>query len=142
MRMMKTLLMLGMAGALMLGSGIALASQPPYRALTKAEQASGKWQSVTYPQISGTVTAMTTQSPTSLTVRSGNGQAERTVRVELNGQTMIRQGLFAERPADIKVGSHVWVDYEQVKGKLVADSVRILDPVVPAMREPEGPDVR
>jgi hypothetical protein len=141
MRMMKTMMTLGIAVALMLGAGVALAAQPAYRALTKAEQASGAWQPVTYPQLSGKVTAITTQSPTMLTIQIGKDEP-RVVRVALNGQTMIRQGLFAERPADIQVGSHVWVDYERVQGKRVADRVRILDPMVRAMREPEGPDYR
>jgi hypothetical protein len=139
---MKVMTVLLMAGTLLLGAGSALAANPEYRALSKAEMTSGTWQPVTYSHITGKVTAIATQSPTTLTIQSGNGQAERTVRVALNDQTVIRQGLFAERPADIKVGSHVWVDYEQVKGKLVADRIKILDPPVPSMHEPEGPDYR
>lgn len=144
MRMMKTktMMMLGVAGALMLGSGIALASQPAYRALTKAEQASGAWKPVIYRQISGEVTAISKASPMTLTITGSKGEAERAVRVELNDQTMIRQGLFGKGPADIRVGSHVWVDYQRVNGKLTADNLTILDPAVRAIKEPEGPDIR
>ena len=141
MRMMKTMMTLGMAVALMLGAGMALASQPAYRALTKAEQASGKWQPVSYPQISGEVIAISKASLMTLTITGPKGEAERAIRVELNGQTMIRQGLFDKGPADIHVGSHVWVDYQRANGKLVADNIQILDPPV-AVKGIEGPDIR
>ena len=76
-----------------------------------------------------------TSTATILTIRVREPNTpKRDIRVELVGQTPVRQGILAKHPNDLTVGSHVWLDCEQENGKLKADEMGILDPPVPLMR--------
>jgi len=75
-----------------------------------------------------------TATSTTLTIRVMQPNTpKRDIRVELMGQTPVRQGILARRPNDLTVGSHVWLDCEQQEGKLKADEMGILDPPVPVL---------
>ncbi len=143
MRSVKRVIALLTAGALWLGAGAALAAQPQDAAPTGAEMASGPWQLIPSFRITGRVAEIAGHSPTTLTVVGIiDGLSNRSVRLELTDSTRIRQGPLQKGPADLHVGSLVWVHCEQDKGPIVAEDIQILDPVVPSVTEAEGPGYR
>jgi len=77
--------------------------------------------------VRGEVTAVETTAKT-LTVKTMRNKKEDIIGVEVPGAVKITQGKAVKTLADIKVGDHVWVKYDRMSDKLVADTIHILPP--------------
>ena len=73
------------------------------------------------------VTAVETTAKT-LTVKTMRNKEEDIIGVEVPDAVKITQGKAVKTLADIKVGDHVWVKYDRMSDKLVADTIHILPP--------------
>jgi len=77
--------------------------------------------------VRGEVTAVETTAKT-LTVKTMRSKKEEIVGVDVPDMVKITQGKSAKTLADIKVGDHVWMKYDRMSKKLVADEIHILPP--------------
>ena len=77
--------------------------------------------------VRGEVTAVETTAKT-LTVKTMRNKKEEIVGVEVPDTAKITQGKTAKALSDIKVGEHVWMKYDRMSDKLVADQIHILPP--------------
>ena len=77
--------------------------------------------------VRGEVTAVETTAKT-LTVKTMRNKKEDIIGVEVPDAVKITQGKVAKTLADIKVGDHVWMKYDRMSDKLVADTIHILPP--------------
>ncbi len=116
------------AGSLALGAGQALASKQA------AQPAEVSKPSVRQPErtsevrrIRGEVTAVMPDVKT-MVVRGMEGKKALTVGVDVTEKTIIREGKAAKTLADIKAGDRVWLKYDRLTDKLVAEQIRILKP--------------
>ena len=75
--------------------------------------------------VRGEVTAVETMAKT-LTVKTMRNKMEDIIGVEVPDAVKISQGKAAKTLADIKVGDHVWMKYDRMSNKLVADTIHIL----------------
>jgi hypothetical protein len=146
------------AGSLALGAGLALAataeSKTPDTAKspaatapasasaekeateTKAEQKAEKAQAAKERgekevaadrTVRGEVTAVETAAKT-LTVKTMRNKKEEIVGVDVPDIVKITEGKATKTLADIKVGDRVWMKYDRMSSKLVADEIHILPP--------------
>jgi hypothetical protein len=101
---------------------------------TKAEQKAekarvakekGKKEVAADHTVRGEVTAVETTAKT-LTVKTMRNKKEETIGVEVPDTVKITQGKTARTLSDIKVGEHVWMKYDRMSDKLVADTIHIL----------------
>lgn len=157
MREGKVWLALLAAGALTLGAGVTLAAtgqKAPEAAKTpavsstpvapgtpeaketkagqqaeKAQALHGKGEKETALDrfVRGEVTAVEPTAKT-LTVKALRGKAPATVGVEVPDTATITQGKATKTLADLQVGDRVWMKYDRMRDKLVADQIRILKP--------------
>lgn len=132
MRGVKPLMAMLAASSLILGAGVVLASteagKTPEGSKTSAMQAMSKAE---VRRVRGEVTAVEpSASPMTLTMKSQEGKEVLTVGVDVTDTTIIREGKVRKSLADIKVGDRVWMKYERIDGKLVAESIRILKPTM------------
>jgi len=77
--------------------------------------------------VRGDVTAVETTAKT-LTVKTMRNKKEDIIGVEVPDAVKITQGKAAKTLADIKVGDHVWMKYDRMSDKLVADTIHIVPP--------------
>ena len=63
-----------------------------------------------------------------LTVKTMRNKKEDIIGVQVPDAVKITQGKAAKTLADIKVGDHVWMKYDRMSDKLVADTIHILPP--------------
>ncbi len=145
--MRRTILMLAVlvAGAPSLGVGVTLASAGTGSA--KGPQASA----VTAPQagkaielhgITGKLVAVDPGTRTVVVKGTVVGDPTyETVSVTVTGTSSIRHGWFHRNLSDLKVGEQVRMVYQGTDHGWVADSIRILNPLV-AVKGMEGPDNR
>jgi hypothetical protein len=133
------LLALGSLPAFAAGWGASYGTPGPAKApMAKQEMEQG----MLYPRVDAQVLAIDrTASPMMLTVRVMQGTTEHTLRLELTGNTTVRQGLFVRSLDAVKVGDHIWLDYERNNGTLIANEIGLLNPPV-AVLGTEGPDVK
>ncbi len=101
-----------------------------YKAEPKAEKApmaKGKAEKEVAADriVRGEVTAVEATAKT-LSVKTMRNKKEETVGVEVPETVKITQGKAAKTLADIKVGDRVWMKYDRMSDKLVADQIRIL----------------
>ncbi len=75
--------------------------------------------------VRGQVAAVEATAKT-LSVKTMRNKKEETVGVEVPDTVKITQGKAVKTLADIKVGDRVWMKYDRMSGKLVADQIRIL----------------
>lgn len=123
--------------------GIALAEDAYPAAGTAAVGGQATWNTTGLERVEGEIVGIARASGAStLTVRvvEPNNQMQ-DIQVDLPDRTPVSQGILAKHASDLTVGSHVWLDYEQRSGKVVADEIGILDPPVPVWGT-EGPDIR
>jgi Cu/Ag efflux protein CusF len=124
------------AGSLVLGAGLALAatteSKAPEPAKTPAvaapaapAKASGEKEVAADRSVRGEVTAVETTAKT-LTVKAMRNKKEDIIGVDVPDSAKITQGKAAKTLADIKVGDRVWMKYDRMSDKLVADQIHIL----------------
>lgn len=154
MRATKVVMALLTAGALCLGAGAAMAATGESKAPeapkapavskpstapagqeakeTKAVQQQEKARATREGKetavdriVRGEVTAVETTAKT-LTVKVMRGKEAETVGVDVPDTAKITQGKAAKTLADIKVGDRVWMKYDRMSDKLVADQIRIL----------------
>lgn len=155
MREAKVLVAMLAAGALALGAGVTLAamgekapepSKSPTASNapaspgnqeakeTKAAQQSEKSQAAREKGeketgvdriVRGEVTAVEATGKT-LTVKAMRGKQAETVGVDVPDTAKITQGKATKTLADIKVGDRVWMKYDRMSDKLVADQIHIL----------------
>jgi hypothetical protein len=142
MRGAKILVTLLAVGSLSLGAGLAMAAtaetKAPEAAKTpaataapaaKAEQQAKGEKEVAPDRIArGEVTAVEVPAKT-LTVKAMKGKQVETVGVEVPATAKITEGKATKSLADIKVGDRVWMKYDRMTDKLVADQIHILKPV-------------
>jgi hypothetical protein len=77
--------------------------------------------------VKGQVTAVEIAAKT-LSVKTMRNKKEEIIGVEVPDTVKITQGKTAKTLADIKVGEHVWMKYDRMSDKLVADQIHILPP--------------
>jgi len=85
----------------------------------------GEKEVATDRTVRGEVTAVETTAKT-LTVKTMRNKMEDIIGVEVPDAVKITQGKAAKSLADIKVGDRVWMKYDRMENKLVADEVHIL----------------
>lgn len=156
MRGAKVVMAMLAAGALALGAGVTLAAtgesktpEPPKTPAvskapaTAAEQEAKETKAVQQGEkaraaregkeketavdriVRGEVTAVETTAKT-LTVKAMRGKEAETIGVDVPDTARITQGKATKTLADIKVGDRVWMKYDRMSDKLVADQIRIL----------------
>jgi hypothetical protein len=132
----KVLMAVLAAGSLTLGVGLALAATAESKApeASKTPAVSNAPATSTEQEaketavdriVRGEVTAVETSAKT-LTVKVMRGKEAETVGVEVPDSAKIHQGKATKTLADIKVGDRVWMKYDRMSDKLVADQIRIL----------------
>ena len=157
-KMTRVLIGVLTAGSLALGAGLALAatteSKAPETAKspaatapasasaekeateTKAEQKAEKaWAAKERGEkevaadrtVRGEVTAVETTAKT-LTVKTMRNKKEDIVGVDVPDMVKITEGKATKTLADVKVGDRVWMKYDRMSSKLVADEIHILPP--------------
>ncbi len=132
MRPIKTGFVMLAAGVLAAGPGTALASTAAAKAPEGARPAS---QAVAPApaarpgerRVRGEVTAVEPNAKT-IVVKVMEGKKELIVGAEVTEKTSIREGNAHKILANIKVGEHVWMKYDRMSDKLVADGIHILKP--------------
>jgi hypothetical protein len=77
--------------------------------------------------VQGEVTAVETAAKT-LSVKTMRNKKEEIIGVEVPDTVKITQGKTAKTLSDIKVGERVWMKYDRMSDKLVADQIHILPP--------------
>jgi hypothetical protein len=77
--------------------------------------------------VRGEVTAVETIAKT-LSVKTMRNKKEETIGVDIPDAVKITEGKAAKTLADIKVGDRVWMKYDRMSDKLVADEIHILPP--------------
>ena len=143
MRTVKLMTCLVVAVVLGWRGGMALAEEAYTAAGTAAAGGQTTWSTPGPERVVGQIIGIARASgANTLTVRvvEPNSQTQ-DMQVDLPDRIPISQGILAKSPSDLTVGTHVWLDYEQRNGKLVADEIGILEPSVP-VRGTEGPDIR
>jgi Cu/Ag efflux protein CusF len=135
MRGTKVLMALLAAGALTLGAGVTLAATGQEKtpepakapAVSKATPTSKKGEKEVAVDriVRGEVTAVESGAKT-LTVKVMRGKKAETIGVDVPDTAKITQGKAAKTLGDIKVGDRVWMKYDRMSNKLVADQIRIL----------------
>ncbi len=139
MRGVKMVMAMLAAGSLALGAGVTLAATsesktpeapkaPAASKETAAPAGQAKEKETAVDRIvRGEVTAVEPGAKT-LTVKVMRGKETETVGVEVPDIAKIHQGKATKTLADIKVGDRVWMKYDRMSDKLVADQIRILKP--------------
>jgi Cu/Ag efflux protein CusF len=114
------------AGSLALGAGLALAATTESKAPEPAK-APAVAAPVAPAKASGEkeVTAVETTAKT-LTIKTMRNKKEDIIGVDVPDTVKITQGKAPKTLADIKVGDHVWMKYDRMSDKLVADQIHIL----------------
>jgi hypothetical protein len=77
--------------------------------------------------VRGEVTAVESTAKT-LSVKTMRNKKEDIIGVDVPDTVKITQGKAVKTLADIKVGDHVWMKYDRMSDKLVADTIHILPP--------------
>ena len=122
-------------GALVLGSGYAFAAASTPMAGEKAPIAegskatAGKSEKETAPDriVRGEVTAVeSTANPPTVTVKVMRGKSLETVAVEVPSSAKITSGKVAKSVTDITIGSRIWMRYDRLSDRLVADQIHLL----------------
>jgi hypothetical protein len=95
----------------------------------KASTATGKAEKEVAADrtVKGQVTAVEIAAKT-LSVKTMRNKKEEIIGVEVPDTVKITQGKTAKTLSDIKVGEHVWMKYDRMSDKLVADQIHILPP--------------
>ncbi len=75
--------------------------------------------------VRGEVTAVETTAKT-LTVKAMRNKKEDIIGVEVPDAVKITEGKATKTLADIKIGDRVWMKYDRMSNKLVADEIHIL----------------
>ena len=101
-----------------------------YKAEQKAEKApaakaKGEKEAAADRTVRGEVTAVEATAKT-LSVKTMRNKKEETIGVEVPDAVKITQGKAVKTLADIKVGDRVWMKYDRMSDKLVADQIHIL----------------
>lgn len=145
--MRRTILVLAVlvAGAPWLGVGVTPASARTWGA--KGPQASAMsapqaGKAIELRGITGKVVAVDPDTRTLVVKGNVVGDpTDETVSASVTGTSSIRRGWFHRNLSALKVGEQVRMVYQGTDRRWVADSVRILNPLV-AVKGIEGPDVR
>ncbi|HTX52456.1 MAG TPA: hypothetical protein VMD08_03560 [Candidatus Baltobacteraceae bacterium] len=79
--------------------------------------------------VRGTVASVNPSSnPPTLTMTHMVGEQAQTVGVDIPTNTKITEGTTHKTLGDIKTGDHIWMQYDRMQNRLVADTIRILPP--------------
>jgi hypothetical protein len=93
----------------------------------KATPAGKEKESAADRIVRGAVTAVEpSANPATLTLKVMRGKQAETVGVDVPATATIHEGKAIKTLADVKVGDRVWMKYDRMNDKLVADSIRIL----------------
>jgi hypothetical protein len=99
-------------------------------AAPQARQGSAMSGVPSYRSIEGRVTGVDLNTKT-MQVMAAEGSVAGPVNVTFTDKTVVRQGLFRRKPADIKVGEHVDLLYAGSGDTWIADNIDILESSVP-----------
>lgn len=153
----KMLMALLTASSLTLGAGVAFAATSESTEYSKKPEASsaataspateskemkatpaGKEKETSADRIvRGAVMAVEpSASPATLTLKVMRGKQAETVGVDVPATATIHEGKATKTLADVKVGDRVWMKYDRINDKLVADSIRILRSTRVAAKKP------
>ena len=147
----KVMIALLAAGSLAIGAGIAFAatsesteySHKPeaskattapapteskqMKAMTAEKESPKEKEAAADRTARGVVTSVEpSANPATLTLKVMRGKQEDTVGVDVPTSAMIREGKAEKTLADIHVGDRVWMRYDRMSDKLVADTIHIL----------------
>ncbi len=79
--------------------------------------------------VRGSVTAVdTAATPNTLVMQAELGKQPATIGVDVPATTKIIEGKAKKSLTDIKPGDHVWMRYDRLSDRLVAEQIRILPP--------------
>jgi hypothetical protein len=122
-------------GARVLGSGYAFAAastpmateKSPTVAASKATAGTRENEIAPDRIIRGHVTAVAPMAtPPTVTVKVIGGQSPETVAVEVPSSAKITSGKVEKRVTDITIGSRIWMRYDRLSDRLVADQIHLL----------------
>ena len=125
-------------GAMVLGSGYAFAAASTPMATEKSPTAesskatAGTSENEITPDriVRGQVTAIApTTTPPTMTVKVMRGKSPKTVAVEVPSTAKITSGKVEKSLADITIGSRIWMRYDRLSDRLVADQIRLMPAV-------------
>jgi hypothetical protein len=100
---------------------------PPTQKAEKAREEKGE-KEVTIDRVAeGVVTHVEpTAAPPTLVMKTMAGKEELIVGVDVPANTIIREGKTAKQLEDIHVGDRVWMRWDRLDNRLVADQIHIL----------------
>jgi hypothetical protein len=138
MKVARMLIGVWTAGSLALSAGFALAATaepktaepaktPAVAAPAVPAKAAGEKEIAADRIVRGEVTAVEAAAKT-LTVKTVRNKKEDIVGAEVPDGVKITEGKTVKTLADVKVGDHVWMKYDRMSGRQVADEIRILPP--------------
>jgi len=138
MKVARVLIGVWTAGSLTLCAGLALAATTEYKTAEPAKtpamaapavpaKTSGEKEVAADRIVRGEVTAVETAAKT-LTVKAMRNKKADIVGAEVPDGVKITEGKAVKTLADIKVGDHVWMKYDRMSSRQVADEIRILPP--------------
>jgi len=114
-------------------------------AIQKAEQAreareeKGEHEATADQVAQGVVTHVEPMAvPPTMVMKTMAGKQELVVGVDVPATTIIREGKTAKTLQDIKAGDSVWMRWDRLENRLVADQIRILKPNTTAMKTAPG----
>ncbi len=122
-------------GALVLGSGYAFAAastpMTPEKSLTtegsKATPGTHENKIASDRIVRGHVTAVAPMAtPPTVTVKVMRGKSPETLAVEVPSSAKITSGKMEKRVTDITIGSRIWMRYDRLSDRLVADQIHLL----------------
>ena len=135
MREAKVLMAMLAAGALALGAGISLAATGETKtpeasntpAVSNTPTTSGTHEGKEMKAVRGQVMAVDPSAKT-LSVKPTHGKEAKEIGVEVPDTVKIMQGKATKTLAEVKVGDRIYLQYDQMGNKLVADQIHILRP--------------
>ena len=114
------------------GSGQAAAPHPGAMSVSSTQAApleKGEKESGPDRFVRGTVASVEPSSnPPTLTMTHMLGKQAQTVGVDVPANTKITEGPAHKTLGDIKPGDQIWMQYDRLQNRLVADAIRIVPP--------------
>jgi hypothetical protein len=109
------------------------AESPATQKTEKAREArgeKGEHVATTEREARGVVTHVdSTAMPPTLVMKTMEGKQALIVGVDVPAKTVIREGKTVKTLQDIKAGDHVWMRWDRLENRLVADQIHVLKPI-------------
>jgi hypothetical protein len=102
---------------------------PEAEQVREAREEKGEKEVTTDRVTEGVVTHIETKAvPPTLEMKTMAGKEELIVGVDVPAKTVIREGRAAKKLEDIQVGDRVWMRWDRLDNRLMADQIHILKP--------------